>query len=138
MKTQGVERTHVSRPLRASRKHRRVIQCRECRRTREHYCHGLCCSCYGRLSRRYMTLHAGIVPADKAGAYGMAIEAIARRRNGAGVRPEDIVNAARFKSSSLHEYFFWERTVPAEKWRIVRAADLLMYVKPKGWADEKR
>ncbi len=54
------------------------------------------------------------------------ISAIAKlRRSDGRILPEDVVEAARSRSSPLHDQFDWNDTVAARKWRIEQARELL-------------
>jgi len=48
---------------------------------------------------------------------------------GGVLRPEDIVAAARSKSSPLHPYFEWDDSAAAAAYRLIQAAALIRYVK---------
>jgi len=50
------------------------------------------------------------------------------KRNGGKITPKMIVEAARDESSLLHDYFEWDDTVAAEKYREMQARTLLRSV----------
>ncbi|MFA5138355.1 MAG: hypothetical protein WC728_03900 [Elusimicrobiota bacterium] len=48
-----------------------------------------------------------------------------RKRNGGLLRPEDVVRAARPKSSPLHDRFDWDDGTAAHSWRVEQARHLI-------------
>src|SRR2546421_688544 len=54
------------------------------------------------------------------------LKKIAAANNGC-LRPPDVVDAARPKSSPLHEHFDWDDTDAAEKWRLEQARHLIRF-----------
>jgi hypothetical protein len=60
-----------------------------------------------------------------------------KERHGGRLRPPDVVQAARPKSSPLHSFFDWDDSSAAERWRQAQAARLICsveieYVSAKG------
>lgn len=78
---------------------------------------------------------------EQAQQYGERIELINEKNNGI-VTPADVLNDARSKKSPLHNFFDWDDTKAAEKWRGQQASYLLrtihVVVKDNGEGEEVR
>lgn len=48
-----------------------------------------------------------------------------RQRTGGFLKPSDVVKAAKKKASALHQFFEWDDTAAAQKWRIRQAQELI-------------
>lgn len=59
------------------------------------------------------------------------------KRDG-GLKPSDVVDYARPKSSPLHRYFEWDNTKAAERFRLVQAMHLIRMVRIKISMDDKQ
>lgn len=69
-----------------------------------------------------------IVAEDKAQEIGEAIESLAKSKGGT-FKPKDLVEAGRKKGSLLHDFFEWQDSVAAQKWRNEQAKHLLRVLK---------
>ena len=58
--------------------------------------------------------------------YGERLEHIAKQNKGK-IKPSAVVSDAKDKSSVLHNYFTWDNTEAAEKYRIQQARELINF-----------
>jgi transcriptional regulator with PAS, ATPase and Fis domain len=59
--------------------------------------------------------------------YGKELDKIAEKKNGT-LKPADVVEEARDVNSPLNEYFEWEDSEAAERWRIYQARQLINHI----------
>lgn len=76
------------------------------------------------IKKVYKSRWQGLFTDKKAEVYGKELDKIANKKNGTLNAP-DIVEEARDKNSPLNEYFEWEDSEAAEKWRIQQARQLI-------------
>lgn len=63
---------------------------------------------------------------DRAKVYGARISKLAK--DSGSVTPQVVLNDARDTKSPLHDYFEWNNTTAAEKWRIFQARQLISHI----------
>lgn len=56
------------------------------------------------------------------------LEALCKLDKSGLLRPDAVVRAARNPKSALHEYFEWDDSIAAEKWRLEQARQLIRIV----------
>lgn len=64
---------------------------------------------------------------EKAQIYGQELERI-RKENGGVLTPQLVLNEAKDKNNLLHDYFEWDNTVAADKFRINLARHLINHI----------
>jgi hypothetical protein len=64
---------------------------------------------------------------DKVQVYGEEIQKIADEHGGQ-VKPINVVDKARDKKSALHDYFEWDDSIAAERFRIAQARNLINHI----------
>ena len=59
-----------------------------------------------------------------------------RKKHGGALRPADVLDAAKDKTSPVHSYFEWDDTKAAEQWRLEQARKLIREVEVT-WSEPK-
>lgn len=78
------------------------------------------------MKNKYVATKGAQFSKKKAQVYGTVLEKIKERDN--GIVPQVVVNEARDKTSPLHDYFDWDDTKAAEKYRVEQARNLISHL----------
>ena len=79
------------------------------------------------IKRKYVRMPGSRIPVGLAQAAGTAIDSILRKHG--SVKPEQLLEVAKAKTSPIHNYFTWDDAAAAQKQRLSEAANLIRSVR---------
>ena len=77
--------------------------------------------------KKYKATEGAPFSQKKAQKYGEELNAIAEKNEGK-IKPQDVIERAKVKSSALHDYFDWNNDTAAEKHRLWQARNLINHI----------